>query len=84
MSSILIWGKTRDVVVGDLPPGMSAQEVDSLSALQSCLDGKATTLILADPACLDAEGAALDEWLKGGGRGHQAVVVAVTDFSDGD
>jgi HD-GYP domain-containing protein (c-di-GMP phosphodiesterase class II) len=83
MSSILIWGKTRDVVVGDLPPGMSAQEVDTLSALQSCLDGKATTLILADPACLDAEGAALDEWLKGG-RGHQAVVVAVTDFQEGD
>jgi HD-GYP domain-containing protein (c-di-GMP phosphodiesterase class II) len=83
MSSILIWGKTRDVVVGDLPPGMSAQEVDSLSALQACLDGKATTLILADPACLDAEGAALDEWLKGG-RSHQAVLVAVTDFQDGD
>jgi HD-GYP domain-containing protein (c-di-GMP phosphodiesterase class II) len=83
MSSILIWGKTRDVVVGDLPPGMSAQEVDSLAALQSCLDGKATTLILADPVRLDAEGAGLEDWLKGG-RGHQAVVVAVTDSQEGD
>ncbi|HXB57279.1 MAG TPA: HD domain-containing phosphohydrolase [Vicinamibacteria bacterium] len=83
MSSILIWGKTRDVVMGDLPPGMSAQEVDSLSELQSCLDGKAPTLILADPASLEAEGAALNEWLKAG-RGHQAVLVAVTDFGEGD
>ena len=83
MSSILIWGKTRDVVVGDLPPGMSAQEVDSLSALQSFLDGKATTLILADPASLEAEGAALNEWLKAG-QSHQAVVVAVAEFGEGD
>jgi HD-GYP domain-containing protein (c-di-GMP phosphodiesterase class II) len=81
--SILIWGKTRDVLAGDPPPGLTTEEVDTLSALKTRLEGKGATLIVADTARLEVEGAALDAWLKDG-HGHEAVVVAVTDLMEGD
>ncbi len=78
MASILIWGRARDVLAGDLPPGISAREVGSLAELQSQLDGKAGTLVLAEPEKLEAERSALEAWLKADGQ-LQALFVAVSE-----
>jgi HD-GYP domain-containing protein (c-di-GMP phosphodiesterase class II) len=57
--------------------------VDSLAGLQQSMDGKAATLVLADPTHLDAERAALDVWLKSGGN-RRVLVVGVADAADAD
>ena len=49
MAQVLIWGKSREMLAGSLPPGVSVEEVDSLAALRSRLDDKGGSLILADP-----------------------------------
>jgi HD-GYP domain-containing protein (c-di-GMP phosphodiesterase class II) len=83
MASILIWGRTRDVIAGDLPPGISAREVSSLAELQAELDGRSGTLVLVEPERLAAEPAALEAWLKGGGR-LSALFVAVSESDAAD
>ena len=83
MASILIWGRTRDVLAGDLPPGISAREVGSLAELQAHLDGKGGTLVLAEPEKLEGERAALEAWLKAGGS-LQAMFVAVSESDAAD
>jgi HD-GYP domain-containing protein (c-di-GMP phosphodiesterase class II) len=83
MASILIWGRTRDVLAGDLPPGISAREVGSLAELQSHLDGRAGTLVLAEPEKLEAERPALEAWLRAGGQ-LQAMFVAVSESDAAD
>ena len=83
MAQVLIWGKTREILAGALPPGVSAEEISSLAALQSRLDGKGGSLVLADTAHLDSERDALEAWLRGGGNRH-AVIVAVVEAQEGD
>jgi len=83
MASILIWGKARELVAGDFPPGITASEVETLAGLRAGLDGAGTSLILADPARLEAEREAVESWLKGDGS-VQGLLVAVTDPADGD
>ncbi len=83
MASILIWGRTRDVLAGDLPPGISAREVASLAELQAHLGGKGGTLVLAEPEKLEADRAALQSWLKAGGN-LQAMFVAVYESEEAD
>ncbi len=83
MASILIWGRLRDVIAGDLPPGILAKEVSSLAELQSQLDGRSGTLVLAEPERLEAERSALEGWLKSGGR-LAALFVAVSEADVAD
>ena len=83
MSQVLIWGKTREMVSGDLPAGLPTEEVQTLAALQASLDGRGAALVLADPACLEAEREALESWLGAGGK-FQAVLVAVAEPRDSD
>jgi HD-GYP domain-containing protein (c-di-GMP phosphodiesterase class II) len=60
------------------------EEVRSLGALQSLLDGRvAGAMVLADPRCLEAEREAVESWLRNGGSA-QAFLVAVTDLGEGD
>jgi len=83
MAQVLIWGKTREMLAGDLPPGVSAEEVDGLAALRSRLDDKGGSLVLADPVHLASEQAALEAWLRGGGDRH-ALFVGVVEPREGD
>ena len=83
MASILIWGRTRDVLAGDLPPGISAREVGSLAELQSHLDGRAGTLVLAEPEKLEAE-SRRPRSLAQGRRQLQAMFVAVSESDAAD
>ena len=78
MASILIWGRARDILAGELPPGVSASEVRTLPELNAQLDTSGGTLVLIDPAELEKHGAALDAWLKSGGA-QKALFVGVVD-----
>jgi HD-GYP domain-containing protein (c-di-GMP phosphodiesterase class II) len=83
MANTLIWGKTRDLLAGDLPPAVAAHEVACLAEVQASLDGKGGNLILADPAQIEAEREALESWLKAGGN-LRAILVAVTEANQAD
>jgi HD-GYP domain-containing protein (c-di-GMP phosphodiesterase class II) len=83
MANILVWGKTRDLIAGEIPAGIAADEVETLAAVQGVVDGKGSTLILADPARLHAERAALEAWIRGGGN-RRALLVAAADARDAD
>ena len=83
MANILVWGKGRDIIAGELPAGIMTEEVDGLSALQAALEGKGSTLVLADPAHLESERPALEAWVRSGGN-RRALLVCVSDSADAD
>ncbi len=83
MANIIIWGKTRELISGQLPPGVSTREVATLAELKKYLDSKGGTLVLVHPGHLDAESAALAEWLDNGGK-LQALFVAVAEGDEAD
>ncbi len=84
MAHLLIWGDTREILAGGAPPGTPVEEVRSLAALQSLLDGRvAGAMVLADPRCLEAERDKVETWLRSGGSA-EAFLVAVTDAGEGD
>ena len=65
MAQLLVWGKLREVVQGDLPAGLSVEEVYTLDEVAAHLDEFTSALVVADPARLEAERPALEAWLKG-------------------
>jgi HD-GYP domain-containing protein (c-di-GMP phosphodiesterase class II) len=83
MANILVWGKTRDLISGEIPAGIATEEVETLAAVQAIVDGKGSTLVLADPARLSAERAALETWIRAGGN-RRALLVAAADAADAD
>jgi HD-GYP domain-containing protein (c-di-GMP phosphodiesterase class II) len=84
VAHLLIWGDTREILAGGTPPGTPAEEVRSLGALQSLLDGRfAGAMVLADAHCLEAEREKTEAWLRNGGSA-QAFLVAVTDVGEAD
>ncbi len=83
MSTILVWGKTRELIVGEFPPGVSAHEVSSLAELQTHEGGQNGTLVLTDVAHLEGERAALEAWLRAGGN-VRAMIVAVVEAPEAD
>src|SRR5438105_14645024 len=83
MANILVWGKTRDLIAGEIPAGITTEEVDSLASVQGVVEGRGSTLVLADPARLGAEKAALEAWVRGGGN-RRALLVSVADAADAD
>jgi HD-GYP domain-containing protein (c-di-GMP phosphodiesterase class II) len=74
MANVIVWGKTREVLAGELPLGLTAEEVDTLANLQAHL-GRAS-VILTDPEHLERERAALELWVKGGGTRRALLMVA--------
>ena len=83
MSAIVVWGKCRDLLSGDLPAGITVQEVSTLAELQGKLDASGSTLVLADSARIEAEREAVEGWLKGGGR-ERTVLLAGTEGGAAD
>ncbi|HET8644389.1 MAG TPA: HD domain-containing phosphohydrolase, partial [Vicinamibacteria bacterium] len=81
MANVIVWGKTREVLSGDLPLGLAAEEVDTLANLQAHL-GPAS-VILTDQEHLERERAALDLWVKAGGT-RRALLLAVCDHAHAD
>jgi len=83
MANVVIWGKLREMVAGAMPPGTSVEEVGSLGELMERLDGRGGSLVLGDPAMLEAEREPLEAWLRSGGS-RRVVVVGVVEPSGGD
>jgi HD-GYP domain-containing protein (c-di-GMP phosphodiesterase class II) len=83
MAYLLIWGDTREILPGDLPSSLRAEEVRSLAGLQAALDGKKSALVVADPRLLEAEQGATETWLRNGGS-EKVAIVAIADAADGD
>jgi HD-GYP domain-containing protein (c-di-GMP phosphodiesterase class II) len=78
MSAILIWGKCRDLLAGELPPGITIQEVSTLAEVQARLGPGSATLVIADGTRLDAEREAAEAWMKSGGR-ERAILLCATE-----
>src|SRR4051812_24964359 len=83
MANILVWGKTRDLISGEIPAGIATEEVATLAAVQSVGEGTGATLVLADPARLEAERPALESWVRAGGN-RRALLVCLADVADAD
>jgi HD-GYP domain-containing protein (c-di-GMP phosphodiesterase class II) len=83
MGSILIWGKTRELTVGDLPPGVSAHEVSHLAELRNRLELGGGPLVLVGAAQLENEHEAIETWLKAEGA-FKAVLAGVCDAGESD
>jgi HD-GYP domain-containing protein (c-di-GMP phosphodiesterase class II) len=83
MAHLLVWGKTRELIAGEIPAGITTEEVDSLAALQSAVDAKGSALVLADPARLDAERTLLEAWTRSGGN-RRALLICVAETAEAD
>jgi HD-GYP domain-containing protein (c-di-GMP phosphodiesterase class II) len=83
MSNILVWGKTRDLIVGELPAGLSTRDVTSFNELRQYAESRSGTLVLADPRNIAAERVPLEAWVRAGGN-LKAVVVVVADPDDAE
>src|SRR5512138_3740211 len=83
MGSILVWGKARDLVVGELPATASLDEVPTLADLQQRLEFGGGPLVLVDGAHLEPEREGVEAWLKEGGT-YKAIVVGVADPGEAD
>lgn len=79
MANIVIWGRARDVLAGQPPPGIIAEEVATLAALQENLERRKSSLVLADATRLEAEADPMEEWVKAGG-GRRALLVGIADL----
>ncbi len=83
MANIVIWGRARDIVTGELPPSASVEEVDSLAQLRQLLEESSSALVLADPDRLEPERAELEAWTRAVGF-ILAVLVAVVAHGDAE
>lgn len=83
MSRILVWGKTREIVAGALPPGITTDEVSTFSEVKAELRAKASILVLADASHLDSERDAVTEWVKSG-ESRLSLLVGVAALEDAD
>lgn len=93
MAHLIIWGDPRSLLAGAAHSGAgssaaigrsaSAEEVRTFAALETALDGRGAALVLAGPAELQAECAAVAAWLGNGGA-KRVLVVAVADSAESD
>ena len=82
MPNVLVWGKTRDLIAGDLPAGLPVVEVHSFEAARTQGDPRGA-LLLAEPLTIAAHEEALRAWLRGGAA-SSTLLVAVAEGATGD
>jgi HD-GYP domain-containing protein (c-di-GMP phosphodiesterase class II) len=81
MANIVIWGRARDIVNGELPSSASVAEVTTLAELKRELAETSAALVIADPARMESDRAELETLANGF---VQAVLVAVVDHGDAE
>jgi HD-GYP domain-containing protein (c-di-GMP phosphodiesterase class II) len=82
MPNVLVWGRIRDLIAGDLPPGLRVAEVTSLDEARAQADSRGC-LLLTDPCVIEAHAEPLQTWLRGGGS-TGTLLVAVAEAEQGD
>jgi HD-GYP domain-containing protein (c-di-GMP phosphodiesterase class II) len=81
MANIVIWGRARDIVTGELPAAASVAEVTTLAELRRELGETSAALVLGDPARMEADRGELEGFSA---EFVQAVFVAVVDHGDAE
>jgi HD-GYP domain-containing protein (c-di-GMP phosphodiesterase class II) len=79
MANIVIWGRARDIIAGELPPSVSVVEVSSLAELKQELAAAPPALVIADSARMEADRVGLAEMAAGL---VQMVFMAVGEHGD--
>jgi HD-GYP domain-containing protein (c-di-GMP phosphodiesterase class II) len=82
MPNVLVWGRVRDLIAGDLPPGLPVAEVTSLDEARTQADSRGC-LLLIDPCVMEAQAELIQKWLGGGGS-TGTLLVAVAEAEQGD
>jgi HD-GYP domain-containing protein (c-di-GMP phosphodiesterase class II) len=83
MANILVWGRTRDLIAGEIPAGITTEEADTLAAVQAVVERTGSTLVLADASRLEAEKPALETWVRTGGN-RRILLVSAADADAAD
>jgi HD-GYP domain-containing protein (c-di-GMP phosphodiesterase class II) len=83
MSAILVWGKTREILAGELPGDLIVQEIADLAGLESALKLRGGALLLTDAERLVAEAAGLEALLRGGAA-RRVVLMAAAEPGETD
>jgi HD-GYP domain-containing protein (c-di-GMP phosphodiesterase class II) len=81
MANLIVWGKTRDVISGELPAGMSALEVADLEELRRRLDDGAP-LVIVHASSLAAAQDGIPSLLQGRARRPLFMAVCEGDGED--
>jgi HD-GYP domain-containing protein (c-di-GMP phosphodiesterase class II) len=81
MANIVIWGRARDIVTGELPPSARVAEVNSLAELKRELEETSAALVLADPVRMEPDRDELGTLADGL---IQAVFVAVVEHGEAE
>jgi HD-GYP domain-containing protein (c-di-GMP phosphodiesterase class II)/DNA-binding response OmpR family regulator len=79
----VIYGKARELLSGELPPGVVAEEVSGFAALKAAVEARAASLVIADPDRLEEAGPELERWLAAGAN-LRTLIVAVADAAEAD
>jgi len=82
MSSVLVWGRIREVFAGEMPAGVTLREARTLAELNAELE-RGGALVLTEAAQLEAEAALLESWSRGELR-RRAVLVAAADSGEAE
>src|SRR6185503_3226619 len=77
---ILIWGRSHELLAGDLPPALKPEEVATLDELRTRADERGA-LILADPQRVEAELGATAAWI---GAGAHVLLVGVVQDAEAE
>ncbi len=80
---ILVWGGARDLLARDLPTGLGVQQVATLDELRARVDERGT-LVLAEPAMIDAAAEGLRQWLAGAATPAAVIVALVRAGEDAE
>jgi HD-GYP domain-containing protein (c-di-GMP phosphodiesterase class II) len=82
MPQLLIWGDPREILSGDLPPGVQSETISDIDGLTH-FDGRGPSLVLADARRLEPEAEKLAAWAHDAGVGRP-VLLAVIDGQSAD
>jgi HD-GYP domain-containing protein (c-di-GMP phosphodiesterase class II) len=82
MPNVLVWGRIRDLIAGELPPGLPVAEVSSLDEARAQADSRGC-LLLTDPSVIEAQAEPIQKWLRDGGS-PGTLLVAVSEAEQGD
>jgi HD-GYP domain-containing protein (c-di-GMP phosphodiesterase class II) len=82
MSTILVWGRARDILAGESPAGVSVREFATLRELEGQLQDRGG-LVLTDLTHLRSEHDEVAAWLKGP-AGRRAVLAVATELQESD
>jgi HD-GYP domain-containing protein (c-di-GMP phosphodiesterase class II) len=84
MSAVLVWGRGRVLLAGELPAGTVLREVESLADLGAGLAADGAPLVLADAALVAADAEGFEAFLRTPARRRALVLAVAADASEAE